>query len=64
MRIDRTPDVVKFAYYELQTAKASEEDGTAAKWSAVCRYCNVKITETRGTTSGFVRYSLVLNTVD
>ena len=42
------PSIVKFAYSDFITSER--------KWTAKCQHCSEKITETRGTSSGFVRH--------
>ena len=46
------PEVVRFAYKEFTV------NSTTNKWKAKCSTCNEVITETRGTTTGFARYTL------
>jgi len=49
------PDIVKFAYKNLKVIAASTS-AASEKWSAVCKHCNILITERHGTTSGFNRF--------
>ncbi len=50
----KTPSVVKCAYGDLQTVKNIAENKW--KWSAKCNSCGEKLTETLGTTSGFIKH--------
>lgn len=52
------PEIVKFAYKNLKVIEA-DTSAAAAKWSAVCKHCNIVITERHGTTSGFNRLALL-----
>ena len=47
------PDIVKFAYKNF---KVIQGGAAVSKWSAVCKHCNIVITERHGTTSGFNRF--------
>jgi hypothetical protein len=54
--MDKQPDIIKFAYKSLQEFEDESKGEKIPKWSALCNTCGLKITERRGTTSGFVRY--------
>jgi len=45
----KPPSVVKFGYEEFQII-------SDRKWCAKCKHCGEKITETRGTSSGFTKH--------
>lgn len=53
--MEKKPDIIKFAYKELKEFEDVSKGEKIPKWSALCKTCELKITERRGTTSGFVR---------
>jgi hypothetical protein len=55
------PRIIKFGYHDFRESRKIEKDIIKHKWHAKCNFCELEITETRGTTSSWVRY--VLQTV-
>ena len=52
----KEPSIVKCCYKNYTIIPKSDGQQDRSKCTAVCRTCQKVITETRGTTSGFVRY--------
>ena len=55
--MDKQSEIIRFGYKDLKLFEDVSKGEKVQKSSALCTACGVKITERRGTASGFVRYS-------